>query len=266
LSQDPPPFLPEYRGTSLFRFKDLEAAKDRNVTQSFLVQVYSVEAQVEASRVVAKPAAGGEVMKAYLGPDQWVPVDAPEIKELARKVGGSERNPWRYSRLVWDWLVKNVAWNPATELARPQEAIAKKSADSYSYALLTCALLRAGGVPSVPVAGYIVDARRNAARHYWVEIYLYGLGWVPLDPVLGTGALPGEIEPAWEDRSRYFGGLDNRHIAFGRGVKILAPMTPAGRRAAKERRWSFQSFFEEASGGLEGYTSYWGDIEVTGMY
>jgi transglutaminase-like putative cysteine protease len=266
LTQDPPPFLPEYRGTSLYRFKDLAAAKDQSVSQAFLVQVYAVEVEVESSRVVAKPADGGDAMKAYLAADQWVPADAQEVKDLVRKVGGVERNPWRYSRLVWDWLIKNVAWNPERELARPQDAISRKSADSWSYALLACALLRAGGVPSIPVAGYIVDARRNAARHYWVEVYLYGLGWVPMDPVLGAGALPGGIEAAWDDRNRYFGGLDNRHVAFSRGVKILAPMTPAGRRAAKERRWSFQSFYEEASGALEGYTSYWGDIELTGMY
>jgi hypothetical protein len=101
---------------------------------------------------------------------------------------------------------------------------------------------------------------------YWVEFYIYGLGWVPIDPVLGKGASPGGIDAAWEDRSRYFGNLDNRHLAFSRGSSVLAPMAPDGRRAAKERRWSFQSFYEEASGALDAYSSFWGDVEVTGLY
>jgi hypothetical protein len=111
-----------------------------------------------------------------------------------------------------------------------------------------------------------VDPSRKTVRHYWVEVYIYGLGWAPLDPVLGSGASPGGMRAPWDDRSRYFGGIDARHIAFSRGFSALAPMSPEGRRASKDRRWSFQSFYEEASGALDAYSSYWGDIEVTGMY
>jgi len=116
------------------------------------------------------------------------------------------------------------------------------------------------------VAGYLVDPSRRAVRHYWAEVYLYGIGWVPLDPILGSGASPGGMRAPWEDRSRYFGGLDNRHIAFSRGLSVLAPLSASGKRVPKDRRWSFQSFYEESSGALDGYSSYWGDVEVTGMY
>jgi len=32
------------------------------------------------------------------------------------------------------------------------------------------------------------------------------------------------------------------------------------------RRYSFQSIFEEAAGELESYTSFWSDLEITGVY
>jgi transglutaminase-like putative cysteine protease len=266
LAQDPPPLVPLYRGTSLYRFKDLPAGKDFGILQSFLVEVYAVETDIDPDKVLAKPPNPPALMAVYLAPDERVPSGAAEIRSLAKKIAGGEPNPYRAATLIWDWLLKNIAWNPDWDKARPQDAIADKRADSYGYALLACSLLRAAGVPSLPVAGYLVDPSRHAVRHYWVEFYIYGLGWVPIDPVLGKGASPGGIDAAWEDRSRYFGNLDNRHLAFSRGSSVLAPMAPDGRRAAKERRWSFQSFYEEASGALDAYSSFWGDVEVTGLY
>lgn len=266
LSQDPSPLVPDYHDTALFRFKDVQSGKDLSIAQSFLVTVDSVETQVNPDKIVLKPQNPPALMASYTAPDEVVPSNAPQIQALAKKIVGAERNPWRETKLVWDWLGKNVSWSARRERAHVQDALGDKSADSYSYALLACALLRAAGVPSRPIAGYLVDLNRRAVRHYWLEVYLYGLGWVPLDPVLATGASPGGVSVAWDDRSRYFGGVDNGHLAFTRGFSVLAPMAPDGRRSAKERRWSFQSFYEEASGAIDAYSSYWGDIEVTGLY
>ena len=266
LSQDPVPLIPDYHGTALFRFKDLQNGAAFSIAQSFLVTVYAVETQVNADRISLKPTNPPSLMTDYTRADPVVPSDDPRIKALAESIVGAEANPWRKTRLVWNWVEKNLAWSPFKERMHPQDALKDKSADSYSYALVTCALLRAAGVPSRPIAGYLIDPNRRAVRHYWLEVFIYGLGWVPLDPILGSGASPGGIAVAWDDRSRYLGGVDDRHLAFSRGFSTLAPMAPDGRRVSKERRWSLQSFYEEATSHIQDYSSYWGDIEVTGLY
>ncbi len=266
LAQEPPPFVPSYRGSALYRLKDLQTGTDLSLTQSLLVSVYTVETDVDSERVQAAPEDPPALMAAYTAPDDRIASGAPEIMSLAKRIVGSERNPWKATRLVWDWMLRNIGWKEGSNWPRLQDALAHRSADSYSYALLCCSLLRAAGVPALPVAGYLIDSSRKAVRHYWVEIYLYGLGWVPLDPVLGTGASPGRVAVAWDERSRYLGNLDNRHLAFSRGTVTLAPMASDGRRTVKERSWSLQNFYEEASGGLDAYSSFWGDVEVTGLY
>jgi transglutaminase-like putative cysteine protease len=266
LEREPEPMVPDYRGTALFRLPDLASGKDRSIRQSFLVECYSVEVAIDPAQGPVRPQDPPAHMAAYSAPDQLVPSQAPAVQELARKILQGERGSWRAARLVWDYLVANVAWTDSREHQKVLDALSDKSADSYSYAIVSAALLRAAGLPTLPVAGYLVDANRRAVRHYWIEVYLYGLGWVPLDPVLGSGASPGGMRVAWEDRSRYFGGLDNRHIAFSRGLSVLAPLSPEGKRASKERRWSFQSFYEESLGALKSYSSYWADVNVTGMY
>jgi hypothetical protein len=35
---------------------------------------------------------------------------------------------------------------------------------------------------------------------------------------------------------------------------------------AAKRRYSMQTIYEEASGALSSYTSFWSDVEVTGIY
>jgi hypothetical protein len=266
LGQEPEPMVGDYRGTALFRLADLATGKDRAVNQSFLVQVFAVETAVDPLRETPRPQNPPALMTAYTASDDLVPVSAPAVQELAKKILRGEKGDWRAARLVWDWLTANLAWTERRARERVLDALNDKIADSYSYAIIACALLRAAGLPSLPVAGYLVDPSRKTVRHYWVEVYIYGLGWAPLDPVLGSGASPGGMRAPWDDRSRYFGGIDARHIAFSRGFSALAPMSPEGRRASKDRRWSFQSFYEEASGALDAYSSYWGDIEVTGMY
>jgi transglutaminase-like putative cysteine protease len=266
LGQEPEPMMADYRGTALFRLAGLATGKDRSVDQSFLVQVFAVEARIDPERAAAAPSDPPALAAAYTAADPLVPAAAPAVVELSRKILRGEKGNWRAARLVWDYLMANISWTDRHAHERVLDALSDKSADSFSYAILACALLRAAGLPCLPVAGYVVDPNRTAVRHYWVEAYLYGVGWLPLDPILGSGASPGGMRAPWEERSRYFGGLDARHIAFSRGYAELAPMSPSGRRVAKDRRWSFQSFYEESSGALEAYSSYWGDIEVTGMY
>lgn len=267
LGQDPPPFVPDYRGTSLYLFKDLATAQDVTVKQSFLVQTWAVETEVDPDRIVLKPDNPPPLMAAYTAPDDLVPSTAPEIQSLAKKIVLGERNPWRAARLVYDYLVKNLEWVDSAALGRkPVQALAVHRADSTTYALAACALLRAAGVPSLPVQGYLVDPSRKAIRHDWIEFYIYGLGWVPMDPILGSGASPGGFSAAFDDRSRYFGNLDDRRLAFSRGYTTLAPMSPTGRRASPQRPVALQSFYEEASGALDAYSSFWSEVEVSGLY
>ncbi len=266
LEQDPQPVVPDYRGTALFHFADLATGKSLSVEQSFLVQSYAVEASVDARALALPPRDVPPQAAAFLAADELAPADAPEIQAALKKAAGSERGSWKAARLVMGWLAKNLTWTDRPQSGRPIDSLKSGRADSYSYAIVACALLRKAGVPALPVAGCLIDQSRKAVRHYWLEAYIYGLGWVPIDPVLASGAEPGGVRPAWEDRSRYLSGVDGRRVAFSRGLTVLAPMASGGRRAAKDRRWSFQSFYEEASGALDAYSSFWGDIEVTGMY
>lgn len=62
------------------------------------------------------------------------------------------------------------------------------------FATAATVLLRAAGIPCRYVTGYLVDAKADTAvavvhdnAHAWVECYLDGAGWVPLEPTPSGG-------------------------------------------------------------------------------
>ncbi len=116
------------------------------------------------------------------------------------------------------------------------------------------------------MAGVVVDDSRRSWTHAWTEFYIYGFGWVPVDPVLWSGGRAGDFIPPISDRDRYFGNMDDRHIAFSRGLVSVDRVTPEGRTVSATRRYSFQNIYEEATGGISAYTSFWSDVEITGVY
>ena len=87
-----------------------------------------------------------------------------------------------------------------------------------------------------------------------------------MDPVLLSGGKVGDFIQPFEDVNRYFGNMDERHIAFSRGLTSVDRITPEGRTVSASRRYSFQNIFEEAVGSISAYTSFWSDVEITGVY
>jgi hypothetical protein len=64
----------------------------------------------------------------------------------------------------------------------------------------------------------------------------------------------------------YFGNIDNQRIAFSRGELVFSQMDSRGRLVSHTPSYSLQNIWEEASGGLDVYTSLWGNITISGIY
>jgi transglutaminase-like putative cysteine protease len=85
-------------------------------------------------------------------------------------------------------------------------------ADCTEYASLMIALCRASEIPARYVEGLTVpgEEAKDLARteHAWLEVYLPGSGWVPMDPTMGRVPI---------SREDYFAGIEPNHIIVTRG-------------------------------------------------
>jgi transglutaminase-like putative cysteine protease len=274
LSRSMEPFIENYRGTSLFQMKDLQSGANTAISLTYLVEVYTVETDIRANSVSFGSRTQAAI-PAYAGSGDLIPSADPRVRELAASITGREQNPYLKARRIYDYLLNDLAiqWAAAGSVP-PKEPIAKtlpeliedRQADPYMAALLFCALARAAGVPAIPVSGALIDRDRMSSSHYWAEFWVDGFGWIPVDPSLGKGAAPPSFTLRADRANYYFGNLDNQRLSFSRDFAGLSQMAPGSRVSTRERNHALQNLWEEASGGLESYSSFWSDITVTGVY
>jgi transglutaminase-like putative cysteine protease len=126
------------------------------------------------------------------------------------------------------------------------------------------------------VAGVLINQNGQTLRHYWAEFWVDGFGWLPVDPAMGAGAVQftdnanagfgNDAVPAQDFANYYFGNADNQRIAFSRGEPVLSQIESRGRLISHPQSYSLQNVWEESVGGLESYSSLWGDVTIRGIY
>ena len=259
------PFIDNYRGTSLYHFINTAPADNWEIEPSYTVEVYEVETNIRNQAAVRlnRPS---PVSAAYVLPSPLVPSGEPSVRTQAAAIIAREALPLARAQRIYQWLISSLEIQAYPLSGGALDALEERTADSFRAALLFCAFARAVNIPAIPVAGVLVNNQRNAIKHYWAEFWLDGFGWVPLDPALGSGAAP-QYFNLKEDHARYyFGNVDNQRIAFSRGEGFLYQMTPRGRTVQRSREFSFQNLWEEATGGLESYSSLWSNVIINGVF
>jgi len=258
------PFIESYRGVSLYKIDNMAANSETQIRLSWKVDVYSVETTVQPQSIRAD--AHSPMSESYTQNIAPLPSDDSRIKDQVAAILGRERNPYIKAQRIYEWMTGGtLAWESQIE-GDIFTVLQTKRTDAYLGALLYCTLLRSAGVPCQPVAGVLVNRNRQTINHYWAEFWIDGLGWIPVDPAMGVGAVPSTFATQDEQANAYFGNIDSQRISFSRGFSMLSPMDPNGRTVAHNRSYSLQNLREELVGGIESYSSLWGDITITGIY
>ena len=256
------PFIENHRGVSLFKLENLGTGFNQSVNLSFRVEVYAVETEITPQSVRQETT---PLSQMYTQSSSLIPSDSPQIRATVSSVVGREQNPYIKARHLYNWIIENIqiGHSPVDSI---EAAIELKQADTYTTALLYAAMARSAGIPCIPVAGVLIDQNGQTLRHYWAEFWIDGFGWVPADPAMGAGAVWNFLIDKENLAGYYFGNIDNQRIAFSRGELTLSQMENKGRPVTHTNSYSLQTIWEEASGGLESYTSLWGDIVISGIY
>jgi len=263
LSSSMEPFIENYRGTCLFKLENLAPSGDTKLNIIWKTDVYAIETAVRPLSI--RQEANSPARDAYTKSMPQLPSDDTRIKNQTAAILGREQNPYTKAQLIYEWMIKQFVFHPEPG-GDLFTALEKKQADFYTAAMLYCAFLRCAGIPCLPVAGVLISPNRQTMNHWWAEFWIDGFGWIPVDPVMGAGAAPSQLDGSQNKASYYFGNIDSRRIAFSRGFSSLAQMDPRGRTITRSRSYSLQNLWEEAVGGIESYSSLWGEVTITGVY
>jgi len=265
VSRNTEPFVENHRGVSLFKLDNLGTGANHSINLSFHVEVYAVETGIRHTSIRQETT---PLSAAHTQSTALIPSGNAQIMAAVNSIIGREQNPYLKAKALYDWFIANIQITGAASSteANIAGALERKRADSYAAALLYTAMARAAGVPCIPVAGVLIDRTGQTMRHYWAEFWIDGFGWLPVDPAMGAGMSPESFTVNENPAGYYFGNLDNQRIAFSRGELVLSQMESRGRLVSHTRSYSLQNIWEEATGGLESYSSLWGDITISGIY
>ena len=173
----------------------------------------SIESWIVLNRYAADVEIFPLALSAESYPFRYADEDLPDLLHLIRRhypdphkdveqwargfLWNAEETPTRHLLLTMTQAIKNDFTYKAREskgTQTPLETLEQRSGACRDYALLMMEALRALGLATRFVSGYLydpaVDAGEDAmtgggATHAWVSVYLPGAGWTEFDPTNG---------------------------------------------------------------------------------
>ena len=189
---------PRWSGEVALRISPLDMGADGDDVHAYAGTHYI--AYSRDAMTMVRPGAGkplSELDPAVVAPFLALPPSlSPRVRELAKKITAGRTNAPAKLLAIIDWLrttheyTTNLQRNPA--IADPLEdfLFEQKAGHCEYFASATAVLLRAAGVPSRYVNGFLggewneighyVAVRENRA-HSWAEAYMGELGWMRVD-------------------------------------------------------------------------------------
>jgi hypothetical protein len=262
----PEPMTGNLNGPVLYAFTNLRKDARFDIAVGYTFQRFAVTTQVTTHKVPAAYNTSSEMYGHFTSPDVDCPSTAPEILKLLPGILQKEQNPYLKAKRIYDYVITQLSYTALERNAEPGASIRARQGDAFSYAALACTLLRAAGIPARMISGYLVGEDQAAVlRHFWNEFYIETVGWVPMDALLGDMPALSPVSGGTEVdvKSFYFGNLDNRHIAFTKGLNTASRMSPDG-SVRRRREYPFLLTFHEEITGSITYTSSFEDIRELG--
>ncbi|HXQ46218.1 MAG TPA: transglutaminase-like domain-containing protein, partial [Caulobacteraceae bacterium] len=177
----------------------------------------------------------------YTRPSEGLVKVTAETQALARGLAGAARDPWarveRFWRFVMDQLRFGVINYEELDAARPLAWVLDNGwCDCQLGSAVLTTLCRSDGIPARMLSGYALD-EETPYFHYWMEAWIDGRGWTPLDTISWPLSRGGR-DPKWADY--LFGEVNYRmtterlpHLFNGAGaIRFPAAVMRLGRICA----------------------------------
>ena len=162
----------------------------------------------------------GEILDSFTSAEKYIESNDSEITGLAAELSIDAETACEQAEAFYNYIGDNYQYaGYVTEDVGALTAIHQSSGDCTEYADTFIALNRAVDIPARFLEGvtYMSDTTTELGdiKHDWTEVYLPGIGWVPVDPTWGRNST--------FNRQIYFAGITPDHIivSMGRNLKTL---------------------------------------------
>jgi len=212
-------------------------AVSRKLSYSFAVERQEIQLKNLPS---AEPAWNRADYAEFLQPTSLGPVDG-EVKKLSDSITKGKKTVLAKARAIYDWTCEHTYRDPDTRGCGKGdvcELLKKPGGKCTDISSVYIALARAAGVPAREVFGVRLGKKAEEDvttwQHCWVEFFLPGYGWVPVDPADVRKAMLVEKLELQDAKTRgyrdyFWGGIDAYRfkVAAGRDLVLNPPQAGA---------------------------------------
>lgn len=187
-----------------FDFSEMPAGTEIQIQIDYKINVNSLDYDLSECL--------GELPDFFTTPELHVESNNPQIIELAEELSVGKKSACDQVRAFYDYIGDNLVYSFNGNNWGAQAALGEMGADCTEYASLMMALSRAAGIPARYIEGLYTSAEEGQSmarmEHAWLEVYLPGIGWTPMDPTLGRSSIT---------REDYYAAMPPNHIIVTRG-------------------------------------------------
>lgn len=194
------------------------------------VKAFSYKKQLTKAAAAAYP----KETQLYLRFGPGIDPAHPRIAQQASELKGA--TPVATVHNILAWLKQHLHYDKEGIGTTAEEIMAKGHGHCVDYSKLFTALSRAAGIPTRAVRGVQKSTEPSAppgrlSAHAWVEVYLSGVGWVPVEPQAPSSL--GFYDPTWIRQCPFlYGGKnhsDDNALTCINQLETLAGTTPSFR-------------------------------------
>lgn len=207
---------------AVFRFDSLKFNERHLFGWKALLEVRGIKYLFNPDDVDRVLSLSPEYQTRYLVDDDELAMDTPIIKQAAQEAIGTETNLLRKLLKIRNYVYDRLSYSLTSKIDTPDVVLERGIGSCGEYVGVLLALARLNGIACRTVGRYKCPPKANQQRvplepdynHVWLEFYLPGYGWLPMesnpDDVVERGPYP----------TRFFMGLPWYHAEIGKGISF----------------------------------------------
>lgn len=216
------PFTEEIQNgqrVAVFKFDSLTSEERHLFGWKALLEVWGIKYQFQPRDGENLPELPAE-LRHYLVDDDNLAMESDTIRRAAKEAVGKETNLLWKMYNIRNYVYDKLSYGIQPHIDTPDVVLERGIASCGEYLGVLLALARLNGIACRTVGRYKCPSDSHTAgvplqpdfNHVWMEFYLPGFGWLPME------SNPDDIAEGGPYPTRFFMGLAWYHAEMGKGI------------------------------------------------
>ncbi|MFB2833110.1 transglutaminase domain-containing protein [Floridanema evergladense] len=207
---------------AVFKFDKLAPQEKHIFGWKALLEVYSIKYRLTPRDVEDLPELAPEFQEKYLVDNDDLAMGTEIILNAAQEAIGTETNLLRKIYKIRNFVYDKLSYGIKPHIDPPDVALERGVGSCGEYLGILLALSRLNGIACRTVGRYKCPKNPEYQNvplspdfnHVWMEFYVPGFGWLPME------SNPDDIAEGGPYPTRFFMGLSWYHVEIGKGISF----------------------------------------------